>query len=86
MKYFSTRTHKKKKKKKKKKEHYIYKCNHFLLHLLQVRHSSGKRSYQRLYNKVKDARSKCTVFANEFCHYAYSDRQPGEDQTKWHFR
>ena len=59
---------------------------HFLLHLLQVRHSSGKRSYQRLYNKVKDTRSKCTVFANEFCHYAYSDRQPGEDQTKWHFR
>ncbi|XP_072031507.1 LOW QUALITY PROTEIN: DIS3-like exonuclease 1 [Amphiura filiformis] len=54
--------------------------------LHHVRHSSGKRSYQRLYNKVKDMRSRCTVFANEFCHYAYCSREPGEDHVQWQFR
>ncbi|XP_071794054.1 DIS3-like exonuclease 1 [Asterias amurensis] len=54
--------------------------------LHHVLHGKGQRVYKRLQNKVKDSRNHCIVFANEFCRFAYSAREPGESEKDWLIR
>ncbi|XP_038076853.1 DIS3-like exonuclease 1 isoform X2 [Patiria miniata] len=48
-----------------------------------VLHEKGRRFHRRLRTKVRDGRNHCAVFANEFCRYAYTPRQPGESHGDW---
>ncbi|XP_022099659.1 DIS3-like exonuclease 1 isoform X2 [Acanthaster planci] len=51
--------------------------------LHHVLYEKGHRFYRRIRAKVKDSRNHCTIFANEFCRYAYNPRQAGESQNDW---
>ncbi|XP_077988799.1 DIS3-like exonuclease 1 [Glandiceps talaboti] len=54
--------------------------------LHSVLHQGSRRAYKRISNVVKDPRQESAVFANEFCHYAYSEREPGESLQQWQSR
>nr|XP_002736854.1 PREDICTED: DIS3-like exonuclease 1-like [Saccoglossus kowalevskii] len=54
--------------------------------LHSVLHHGNRRSYNNIRKMVKDPRQQCTIFANEYCHYAYCERQPGELLKEWQLR
>ncbi|XP_070541854.1 DIS3-like exonuclease 1 isoform X2 [Ptychodera flava] len=54
--------------------------------LHSVLHQGSRRAYTRIRNVVKDPRQQCSIFANEFCHYAYNERKAGESLNDWQSR